>query len=201
MSNPPIQQFKRPGRGFHGFHLSGQAGRERVQGQFINLGLYTPGGSPVQALERLFRECGLPDAIRSDNGVPFASTGIHGLCELNVWWMKLAIVHQRITPASPQENGAHERMHRTMKDKTTRPPAANLRGQQWKLDDFQKEYNVERPHEALDDETPASLWLPSPRPYPERVAQPWAVALVLMGLVLLTNIIARVWVQFRISRS
>jgi transposase InsO family protein len=123
-------------------------------------------------LERLFRECGLPDAIRSDNGVPFASTGIHGLCELNVWWMKLAIAHQRITPASPQENGAHERMHRTMKDKTTRPPAANLRGQQWKLDDFQKEYNVERPHEALDDETPASLWLPSPRPYPERMAPP-----------------------------
>lgn len=123
-------------------------------------------------LERLFRECGLPDAIRSDNGVPFASTGIHGLCELNVWWMKLAIVHQRITPASPQENGAHERMHRTMKDKTTHPPAANLRGQQWKLDDFQTEYNVERPHEALDDETPASLWVPSLRPYPARLAPP-----------------------------
>jgi hypothetical protein len=84
-------------------------------------------------LERLFRECGLPQAIRSDNGVPFASTGIHGLCELNVWWMKLGIVHQRITPASPQENGAHERMHRTLKDKTTRPPAANRRGQQWKV--------------------------------------------------------------------
>jgi len=123
-------------------------------------------------LERLFRECGLPDAIRSDNGAPFASTGIHGLCELNVWWMQLGIVHQRITPASPQENGAHERMHRTMKDKTTRPPAANLRGQQWKLDDFQKEYNIERPHEALDDETPSSIWLPSSRLYPAIIAPP-----------------------------
>jgi putative transposase len=123
-------------------------------------------------VERLFRECGLPDAIRSDNGVPFASTGIHGLCELNVWWIKLGIVHQRITPSSPQENGAHERMHRTMKAKTTRPPAANRRGQQWKFDDFRREYNVVRPHEALNDETPASLWLPSPRPYPVRILAP-----------------------------
>ena len=86
--------------------------------------------------------------------------------------MQLGIVHQRITPASPQENGAHERMHRTMKDKTTRPPAANLRGQQWKLDDFQKEYNIERPHEALDDETPSSIWLPSSRLYPAIIAPP-----------------------------
>ena len=123
-------------------------------------------------LERLFRECGLPDAIRSDNGVPFASTGIHGLCELNVWWMKLGIVHDRITPSNPQENGAHERMHKTLKGKTTRPPGANRRGQQWKFDDFQKEYNIERPHEALDDETPASLWVPSPRLYPVRIAPP-----------------------------
>ena len=123
-------------------------------------------------LERLFRECGLPDAIRSDNGAPFASTGIHGLCELNVWWMKLGIVHQRITPSRPQENGAHERMHKTMKAKTTRPPAANRRGQQWKFDDFRKEYNVDRPHEALDDETPASLWVRSTRLYPDRILPP-----------------------------
>jgi putative transposase len=123
-------------------------------------------------LERVFRERGLPMAIRSDNGSPFASTGIHGLCGLNVWWMKLGIVHQRIRPSSPQENGAHERMHRTLKAETTRPPAANLRGQQWKFDRFRNDYNIDRPHEALDDEPPASRWAPSPRPYPTRIVAP-----------------------------
>ena len=123
-------------------------------------------------LEKVFRERGLPTAIRSDNGSPFASTGIHGLCALNVWWMKLGIVHQRIQPSSPQENGAHERMHRTLKAETTRPPAASMRGQQWKFDRFQNDYNIDRPHEALDDEPPASLWEPSPRPYPARLEVP-----------------------------
>jgi transposase InsO family protein len=75
---------------------------------------------------RLFREVGLPEAIRTDNGVPFASTLIHGLCELNVWWMKLGIVHQRIRPSSPQENGQHERMHQDLKREAARPPAASL---------------------------------------------------------------------------
>jgi hypothetical protein len=129
-------------------------------------------GGTRATLERLFRERGLPAAIRSDNGVPFASTGIHGLCDLNVWWMKLGIVHQRITPSSPQENGAHERMHRTLKADTTRPPAATLRGQQWKFDRFQHEYNVDRPHEALGDQPPAALWVPSARSYPSRLAAP-----------------------------
>lgn len=123
-------------------------------------------------LERVFREHGLPTAIRSDNGSPFASTGIHGLCGLNLWWMKLGIVHQRITPSSPQENGAHERMHKTLKARATRPPVASLRGQQWKFDRFQSEYNFERPHEALDDEPPASLWTPSQRTYPDRIRPP-----------------------------
>ena len=86
--------------------------------------------------------------------------------------MRLGIVHQRITPSSPQENGAHERMHRTLKAKATRPPAASLRGQQWKFDTFQREYNFERPHEALGDESPASLWGPSSRAYPPRIAAP-----------------------------
>ena len=86
----------------------------------------TEGAKP--AFERLFREVGLPDAIRTDNGAPFASTGIHGLCELNVWWMQLGIVHQRIRPSSPQENGQHERMHKDLKRETTRPPAENLAG-------------------------------------------------------------------------
>jgi putative transposase len=114
---------------------------------------------------RLFREHGLPDAIRSDNGAPFASTGIHGLSRLNVWWLQLGIVHQRITPASPQENGAHERMHKTLKARATRPPGANLNLQQRTFNSFRRTYNDLRPHEALDDETPASRWKPSGRQY------------------------------------
>jgi transposase InsO family protein len=96
----------------------------------------TQGAKP--ALRRLFQAVGLPEAIRTDNGVPFASTGIHGLCALNVWWMKLGIVHQRIPPSSPQENGAHERMHRELKRETARPPASHLRGQQRKFDRFRQ---------------------------------------------------------------
>jgi transposase InsO family protein len=130
----------------------------------------TQGAQP--AFRRLFREVGLPEAIRSDNGPPFASTGIHGLCALNVWWMQLGIIHQRITPGSPQENGAHERMHRELKRETTRPPAHNLRGQQRKFDFFRERYNEERPHEGLDGARPADLWEPSPRPYPERIEPP-----------------------------
>jgi transposase InsO family protein len=130
----------------------------------------TKGAKP--AFRRLFREIGLPEAIRSDNGAPFASTGIHGLCELNVWWMQLGIVHQRITPASPQENGAHERMHRELKRETTRPPASNLRGQQRKFDLFRDRYNEERPHDGIGGELPAERWTPSPRPYPERIGLP-----------------------------
>ena len=121
---------------------------------------------------RLFRECGLPDAIRSDNGSPFASTGIHGLNRLNAWWLQLGITHQRITPGNPQQNGAHERMHRTLKAKATRPPAANLNLQQRVFNRFQRTYNELRPHEALDDETPASCWKPSTRAYPERIPPP-----------------------------
>jgi putative transposase len=121
---------------------------------------------------RLFREHGLPDAIRSDNGAPFASTGIHGLSRLNVWWLQLGIVHQRITPASPQENGAHERMHKTLKARATRPPGANLNLQQRTFNSFRRTYNELRPHEALNDETPASRWKPSGREYPPRIVPP-----------------------------
>jgi putative transposase len=130
----------------------------------------TEGAKPE--FERLFREVGLPKAIRSDNGAPFASTGIHGLCELNAWWMRLGIVHQRIQPASPQQNGAHERMHRTLKRETARPPAANMRAQQRRFDTFRRQFNDERPHEALDDATPSSVWTPSPRQFPRRVPKP-----------------------------
>jgi transposase InsO family protein len=120
----------------------------------------------------LFRTVGLPDAIRTDNGPPFASTGIHGLSALNVWWMQLGIVHQRIPPSSPQENGTHERMHRELKRETTRPAARSLRAQQRRFAAFRTRYNEERPHEGIGDRTPASLWMPSPRAYPERIAPP-----------------------------
>ncbi len=122
--------------------------------------------------ERLFREHGLPDAIRTDNGVPFASTAIHGLSTLAVWWIQLAIRHQRIEPGQPQQNACHERMHRTLKRKTTLPPAANVRAQQRVFDEFREEFNHVRPHEALDDETPASVWRPSTRSYPNRIPEP-----------------------------
>ena len=134
------------------------------------LSIRTEGAQP--AFRRLFREVGLPEAIRSDNGAPFASTGIHGLCELNVWWMQLGIVHQRIRPSSPQENGQHERMHGDLKRETTRPPAATLRGQQRKFDRFQHYYNEERPHDGIDGDLPCERWEPSPRPYPERLPKP-----------------------------
>lgn len=130
----------------------------------------TSGVRPV--FRALFREVGLPDAIRTDNGAPFASTGIHGLSALNVWWMQLGIVHQRILPASPQENGQHERMHRELKRETARPAAASRRAQQRRFDAFRQRYNTERPHEGIGDRTPASLWTTSSRDYPERLAPP-----------------------------
>ena len=130
----------------------------------------TAGTQPV--FRALFREVGLPDAIRTDNGVPFASTGIHGLSALNVWWMQLGIVHQRILPASPQENGQHERMHRELKRETTRPAASSARAQQRRFDAFRQRYNTERPHEGIGDRTPASLWTASSRAYPERITPP-----------------------------
>lgn len=119
--------------------------------------------------ERAFREYGLPLAIRTDNGVPFATQAIHGLSYLNVWWMRLGILHQRIRPGCPQENGAHERMHRTFKREAIKPVRGSCRAQQRNFDAFQTEYNTERPHETLHQETPGSQYRASPRPYPERL--------------------------------
>ena len=130
----------------------------------------TEGVKPV--FREAFREFGLPEAIRTDNGAPFASTGIHGLCALNVWWMKLGIVHQRIRPSSPQQNGQHERMHRDLKREATQPPGANLNVQQRKLEAFRRTFNEDRPHESLDGAFPEERWKPSPRPYPKRLARP-----------------------------
>ncbi len=121
----------------------------------------------------LFRAVGLPDAIRTDNGAPFASTGIHGLSPLNVWWMQLGIIHQRIPPSSPQENGQHERMHRELKRETTRPASSTLGAQQRRFEAFRTRYNNERPHEGIGDRTPSSLWTPSSRAYPEQIVPPF----------------------------
>ena len=134
------------------------------------LSVRTEGAKP--AFRSLFREYGLPDAIRTDNGAPFASTGIHGLCELNVWWMKLGIVHQRIRPANPQQNGQHERMHKDLKREAARPPAENLAKQQKRLNRFRHRYNHERPHEALDGDFPAERWQPSAKTYSGRIREP-----------------------------
>jgi transposase InsO family protein len=123
--------------------------------------------------KRAFREFGLPRAIRTDNGPPFASPGAGGLSRLSIEWVKLGIILERIEPGAPQQNGRHERMHRTLKDQTSRPPAASPQAQQRRFDRFREHYNGERPHEALDQETPASRYTVSSRPYPDRIEEPW----------------------------
>ena len=122
--------------------------------------------------EAAFQEHGLPMAIRSDNGPPFASPGVGGLSRLAVWWIKLGIRPERIVAGKPQQNGRHERVHRTLNQETATPPAASLAAQQERFDAFRAVYNNERPHEALGQQTPALLYEPSPRPYPDRVEHP-----------------------------
>jgi transposase InsO family protein len=127
----------------------------------------------VQAIfEAAFREYGMPEAIRTDNGAPFASRAIAGLSRLAVWLMKRDVVPERIQAGHPEQNGRHERMHRTLKEETATPPAANRRAQQQAFQRFRREYNEERPHEALGQKTPATVYVPSPRPFPERVPEP-----------------------------
>jgi putative transposase len=117
--------------------------------------------------ERAFREFGVPDRIRSDNGAPFASKAIGGLSELSVWWIQLGILPERIEPGEPQQNGRHERFHRTLKERTTKPPSATMLEQQRAFDYFRHDYNDERPHEALGQKPPASVYEPSWRPFRE----------------------------------
>lgn len=116
----------------------------------------------------VFRQYGVPLQILTDNGAPFASHAIGGLSRLSVWWIKLGIHPVRIEPGRPQQNGRHERMHRTLKAETTRPPAANLAAQQRRFERFRRCYNEERPHRALNGEVPAARYRPSARAYPER---------------------------------
>jgi len=123
-------------------------------------------------LENLFREQGLPLAIRSDNGPPFASTGLGRLSQLSVWWLRLGIGLERIELGHPEQNGRHERMHRTLKEAVLRPPRANHAAQQQAFDAFRHEFNEERPHEALNQHTPASVYVSSVRNYPPRLLEP-----------------------------
>jgi transposase InsO family protein len=128
------------------------------------------GAEPV--FERMFREHGLPKTIRTDNGGPFASKALCGLSRLSVWWIKLGIEADRIQPGCPQQNGRHERMHRTLKAKTTRPPETTLAKQQDRFDDFRVEYNEVRPHQALEGAVPASRHVRCSRTMPKRCPEP-----------------------------
>jgi putative transposase len=118
---------------------------------------------------RLFQEYGLPKRIRTDNGVPFATTTLARLSRLSAWWIRLGVLPEFIEPGKPQQNGRHERMHRTLKAETTRPPAHSLGPQQRKFNTFIEEFNNERPHEALDQDTPASWYEPSSREMPMKL--------------------------------
>lgn len=132
--------------------------------------------APTEALvwpcfRRAFEAYGLPWAIRHDSGSPFASVALGGLTRLSVWWLKLGIRVERIAPGRPDQNGRHERMHRTLKEETASPPKANRSAQQRAFNRFRAEYNTERPHESLDGVPPLARYERSPRPYPRRVPQ------------------------------
>ena len=125
------------------------------------------GAQPV--FRGLFKNYGLPKIIRSDNGVPFATTAIGRLSRLSIWWIRLGIYPELIEPGHPEQNGRHERMHKTLKAEATRPAGANLAAQQKKFNYFRQEFNDERPHEALDQQTPASVYRPSLREMPTKL--------------------------------
>jgi hypothetical protein len=128
---------------------------------------------PYANFLRLVDEHGRPQAIRSDNGTPFVSPpAIDGLSHLNVLWTRLGITHQRILPGRPDQNGRHERMHRTLKAETTRPPEADMAAQQKRFDPWRAEFNDDRPHEVLNRAMPSSLYHPSGRPMPSVLPRP-----------------------------
>lgn len=127
--------------------------------------------SAKRVFVRLFREFGLPDRIRTDNGVPFATVSLGRMSSLSGWWIRLGVMPELIVPGKPQQNGRHERMHRTLKDATARPPAGNLRAQQRAFNRFREEFNKVRPHEALELRPPGAFYTPSPRPFPEKLPE------------------------------
>jgi putative transposase len=129
-------------------------------------------GAVRKELERAFGEFGVPKKIRSDNGPPFASKALGGLSRLSVWWIQLGVLPERIEPGKPQQNGRHERMHKTLKEHTASPPRASMIEQQRAFDLFRRDYNDERPHEALGQTPPAHHYEPSRRRMPERLREP-----------------------------
>jgi transposase InsO family protein len=136
--------------------------------------IVAPSYAQVKSLfERAFRRYGYPRTIRTDNGEPFASAGTAGLSRLSVQWLKAGIALERIAPGQPQQNGRHERMHRTLKAETSTPPAADHDQQQARFDRFHRYYNHQRPHEALGQTVPAAQYSPSPRRYREQLPDPW----------------------------
>ena len=147
---------------------------DQVSRRLLALRIVEPTLAGVKAiLEEVFCEAGLPLALRSDNGPPFGSSGAGGLSRLSVWLLKLGVEPRHIRPGKPQDNGRHERMHRTLKEQTACPPAAGKLDQQRRFDSFRQHYNEERPHEALGQQVPASRWRPSPRRYTGSQADPW----------------------------
>jgi transposase InsO family protein len=131
----------------------------------------TDGVEAKAVFEAVFREYGLPEAIRTDNGPPFASVAPAGLSRLSMWWLRLGIRHERIEPGCPEQNGRHERMHQTLKQETASPPQGDLRQQQQAFQHFEREYNEERPHEALEYRTPIELYVASARVYPSHLPE------------------------------
>lgn len=161
--------FRVAGRYCHPLTLADAHSRYLLQLQSLDgesFGLVQP------VFESAFREFGLPLRLRSDNGSPFASRGLGGLSRLAVWWVRLGITPERIEPGHPEQNGRHERMHRTLKDETARPPRVSAEEQQRAFDRFRREFNDERPHEALGQRTPASCYKPSQRQFPEEAPDP-----------------------------
>lgn len=136
-------------------------------------GVESPSYNDTQKwFEWAFRTYGLPGSIRTDNGTPFAGRGITGLSRLSVWWIKLGIRPERIECGKPQQNGRHERMHKTLKEETAKPPMANMSRQQMRFEEFRREYNDERPHESLGMKTPSDLYEVSRLCYPEKIRGP-----------------------------
>lgn len=135
--------------------------------------MYRPKMEDVRRVfEAVFRQYGLPRVIRSDNGAPFGSVGLGGLTALSVWWIKLGIRPERIDPGKPYQNGSHERMHLTLKMEAAIPPGYDLRAQQRRFDKFRRDFNMDRPHEALGQKTPGSIYVESERQYPARMEKP-----------------------------